>query len=98
MTNKGRVLLTCGTGREVCWQDDTYEHGVFSYYLIQAFANLRSVDKNNDYNISVEEIFAFVDALVTEEFRLYPTVSIQHPMIIDNHDGELVLFTINAIP
>jgi uncharacterized caspase-like protein len=93
ITRTGCVIITGGTGREICWQVDTYEHGIFSYYLIEAFNQLDAVDANGDRMISAEELFYYLRLKVEAEFQQYPPLSPQHPCINDNHDGELVLFS-----
>jgi len=92
LCENGRVILTCGTNCEKCWQEETYEHGVFSYYLIQAFREINFVDSNLDGVICAEELFEYVKSEVTKELLKYPPPSPQHPYICDNCEGHLPLF------
>ena len=93
ISNIGRIIITGCTGREKCWQEKAYEHGVFSYYLIEALSQFDAVDVNGDGMISAEELFCYLKLKVEFEFQQYPPPSPQHPYINDNHDGELILFS-----
>jgi hypothetical protein len=92
----GRSILTCGTDCEKCWQEAIYEHGIFSYYLIEALSNLESVDNNRDLAISPEELFNYVDLRVASEFEAYPPPSLQHPHMINLNKKNLTLFRIES--
>ena len=94
LSGNGRVILTCGTESQKCWQEDTYAHGIFSYYLIEALCDLENVDTNGDHAISAEELFDYVYLGVASEFEAYPPPSLQHPQMIDDHKGDLTLFQI----
>jgi hypothetical protein len=96
VSNNTGITITGCTGREKCWQEKVYEHGVFSYYLIKAFDDFKSVDKNDNKAISIEELFEYTNLKVTSEFQLYPPPSPQHPHINDHYDGELILFTYSS--
>jgi len=93
ISNDGRVTISGCTEREKCWQEKAYEHGIFSYYLVQAFDHLHTVDINNDQSISIEELFTYTNLKVTSEFQNYPPPSPQHPYISDYYEGDLILFT-----
>jgi hypothetical protein len=85
------VVLAGSTNREKCWQLDVYEHGIFSFYLIEAFSNLISIDINNDNKISSHEIFYYVYNMTESEFNLYPPPSPQHPQYISHYNGDLII-------
>ena len=89
----GRIVITGCTGHEKCWQEDAYRHGIFSYYLIEAFDHLDTVDTNDNHEISAEELFEYVKFGVASEFECYPPPSPQHPHISNHHGGDLILFT-----
>lgn len=93
ISSSGRIIITGCTGREKCWQEKAYEHGIFSYYLIEAFDHLETVDTNDKHDISAEELFEYTNLKVTSEFQYYPPPSPQHPYISDYYEGELILFT-----
>ena len=88
------MILTCGIRDETCWQEDIYKHGVFSNYLIDALNDLESVDSNQDCEVSVEELFYYIDIKIASEFEAYPPPSFQHPQIINHCEADLVLFQI----
>lgn len=94
LASKGRIIITGCTDREICWQEDAYQHGVFSYYLIKAFDDLELVDVNNDNMVSVEEIFYRVSQEVEVEFRQHPPPSPQNPQMIDYYEGELIIYDV----
>lgn len=73
---------------------DIYEHGVFTYYLVDALEHLRSVDANQNGFVSAEELFGYAKQKVEYEFERYPPTSPQHPSIYDSKDGQLMLFPV----
>lgn len=94
LSGNDSVILTCGTNGEKCWQEETYAHGIFSYYLIEALRNLESVDTNQDRAVSAEELFNYVSLEVASEYEAYPPPSLQHPQLINHMNRQLTLFQI----
>jgi len=97
LTDAGRVILSGCTGQEKCWQDSKNDHGVFSFYILEGLSKPEELDGNNDLNVSAEEIFNYVQPKVAASFQQYPPPSPQHPQLIDNHDGELILFSVESL-
>lgn len=94
LAEKGQVTITCGTKCQKCWQEDTYAHGVFSYYLLEALSDLYTVDVNRDGLVSAAELFDYISREVSYEFGLYPPPSSQHPQILGDSADALILFRI----
>ncbi len=86
-----RVILMATDPDELGWEDGAIMHSVFTYYLLSALDNFDEVDTNHDYELSAEELFAYVAPLVEayEEANNYP--SIQHPTISDTYLREIAL-------
>jgi hypothetical protein len=84
--------ITSCTGNEKAWEEESYEHGIFSYYLIKAFDYLVDMDTNKDESISVEELFFWVQAKMEYEFKQFPPPSEQRPKLIDSYKDEFQLF------
>lgn len=90
-----RTVISGGTGNEACWQEEQYQHEIFSYYLIQAFGCIGAVDIDKDHNISAEEIFRYVANKLAYEYEQYPPPSPQHPQIRGSLPRSLILFTVS---
>jgi hypothetical protein len=95
ISGTNRVILTGGMGNEKCWQEKKYEHGIFTYYILNSFDHLNNVDIDNDGEVSIEEIYTFVKKDIAIEFQNYPPPSPQHPNIIDNHKGEIEIINLS---
>jgi len=91
IVNSSRVILTGSTGTEKCWQEKLFRHGIFSYYLIEALKNLKTIDCNKDNNISSKELFVYVQQKVLLEFEKFPPPSMQHPEINGFNPERLVV-------
>jgi len=95
----GRVILASSDANESSWENMALGHGVFSYYLLEAFDNLELVDTNGDYEISAEEIFYYVEPKVVAFEEAWGED--QHPELGDGYVGQLGLFcqaTFDASP
>jgi hypothetical protein len=84
----GRVVMMGCQPYESSFEDHDLGYGVFTYYILQAFGNLDSVDANRDYEISAEEIFEYAEPKTIEEivapWANLPAISrgnMQHPAI-----------------
>jgi helicase len=93
IANDNGITVTACTGSEKSWQEKAYEHGIFSYYLMQALSNPEKVDKDGDFQISIDEIFEYIQLAMISEFHSFPPPSPQHPYMLDNFSGEFILFT-----
>jgi Caspase domain/Divergent InlB B-repeat domain len=102
LTSNDRVILMSTSPNELGWETKYLQHFVFTYYLLQAFANFDQADANHDYELSAEEIFQYANT-----GTLGWTSSAgekQHPVTVDTYAGELAvlakfIFTLNtALP
>ena len=87
---KGRVVITASRGNEVSMEKDSLEHGVFTYYILEA---LEQGDKNNDGLISHEELFNYVSEKVPQETgrNQHPVKyeeDVEEPIVIGKKRGE----------
>jgi len=58
------LLLGASKENQCAWESQELEHGVFTYYLLEAMKG--KADKNNDQNISLREVFNYVKPKVEE--------------------------------
>jgi hypothetical protein len=75
----GRVVLTSCEKNEDSYEYTALKHSVFTYYILDALNNLDNIDKNNDRDICIEEVFNSVES----NTRSYSEISLrsQHPRI-----------------
>jgi len=93
LKGEGRVILTSSNADEtsIGFYHGEHENSIFSYYLIEGLKG--PADKNNDKNISVEEIFEYAAARTTSYANKQG--HLQNPQIYDayptqeNNDYEL---------
>jgi hypothetical protein len=81
----GWVVMSACAANEEAQEDHGLRHGVFAYYILEAFREFETADANGDYELSIEEIFNYAQPRTTE---YEPS---QHPEMGDEHPGELVL-------
>jgi uncharacterized repeat protein (TIGR02543 family) len=85
LSQEGRVLmLSCGGG-EKSVESPAYQHGVFTYFILEALNHFDTYDANGDYELSAEEIAPYANAMTTNVNGL------QHPILDDRLYGELPL-------
>ena len=76
----GGVVLTACDDNEFSYEFDELQHGVFTYYLLEALGPQCGVaDADGDCDISAEEMFGYART----ETELYN--SYQHPQMYDNY-------------
>ncbi len=85
LTDSGRVILMCSPSDGSWWWNNSFQHSVFTYYILQALDKFDTTDTNNDYELSAEEIYEYASPLTTDEH------SDQHPVLDDRYSGELPL-------
>ncbi|RLE15192.1 hypothetical protein DRI96_00280, partial [Candidatus Aerophobetes bacterium] len=78
------VTLTACDDNESAEESTSLQHGVFTYYLLEALDNT-STDINSNNKISAEEAFTYASPKATD---FNPD---QHPQISDKYSGELDL-------
>ncbi len=81
---KGRVIMTASSANEVSAEDKKLQHGVFTYYLLEALRGKADIDK--DGLITVDETYRYVSDKVSQATRQE-----QHPVKKGTVEGRLVL-------
>lgn len=85
LSKEGRVLmLSCGAG-EKSIESPQYQHGVFTYFILEALGHFDTYDANHDYELSAEEIAPYANDMTTNVSNL------QHPILEDQVSGQLPL-------
>lgn len=85
---KGRVIITASAANEVSAEDDTLQHGIFTYYLIEGLRG--RADYDSDGLITVDEAYRYVSEEVPKA-----TAQGQHPVKKGSVEGQLVLGIVN---
>jgi hypothetical protein len=96
LSDNGRVVLMSSRSDELSWETGTLEHGVFTYYILEAVKNFDGADANHDYELSAEEVFQYATPKTISLTTVYAILSqctIQHPVISDRYSVELSLLT-----
>jgi hypothetical protein len=86
------VVLTASAEDEPSASSSFLEHGIFSYYFMEALSKGRA-DINGNGLVSMEEAFLYVYPSVS---TYWPTPPNQHPQIYDNYPGELEIFDLRT--
>lgn len=55
---KGCALITAATASQVAQEQETFGHGIFTYYLLQGLKG--AADTNRDGNVTVTELYTYV--------------------------------------
>jgi hypothetical protein len=89
VNESGRVVLMASAADQASWESSALEHGVFTYFLIEALSST-SADTNQNGWVSAEEAFSYlesrVDSYVQSHIGYY-----QYPQISDGVAGEVNL-------
>ena len=81
---KGRVMLTASDANEISVEMDELNHGVFTYYLLEALRGKGDLDGNGI--ISFDEVYRYVSLKVPQA-----TGQEQHPVKKGEEKGEIIL-------
>lgn len=87
LSENGRVILMSSGVNEAAPISDSLKHSVFVYYFLQALDRFDVVDANNDYLLSVEEIFNYANLLTSVYEMEEEYTYIQHPIMDDRYTG-----------
>jgi hypothetical protein len=87
LSKEGRVLMLSSTVQEKSEESPEFQHGVFTYFILQALNNFDAYDTNQNHELSVEEIAPYANEMTAN------VVNIQHPILDDRVNGELPLLT-----
>jgi len=73
-------VMTACSQNEVSYEDPTLwqGHGVFSYFLLEGFQNLKA-DRNKDNFITVKELFNYAENHTETYTSMHPFMNTQHP-------------------
>jgi uncharacterized caspase-like protein len=81
---RGRVILTASDANEVSVEKDELQHGVFTYYLLEALRG--KADFDGDGLITVDEVYRYVSTKVPQA-----TGQDQHPVKKGEMRGQIIL-------
>ena len=81
---KGRVIISSCSANEISKEDDTLQHGIFSYYMLEGLRG--QSDQDGDGIITVSELFSYISRKVPEA-----SAQDQHPVKKGETEGELVI-------
>jgi len=81
---KGRVIISSCSANEISKEDDSLQHGIFSYYMLEGLKG--SADQDGDGIITVSELFSYISRTVPEA-----SAQDQHPVKKGETEGELVI-------
>jgi HEAT repeat protein len=81
---KGRVIISSCSANEISKEDDSLQHGVFSYHMLEGLKGL--ADQDGDGIITVSELFSYISRKVPEA-----SAQDQHPVKKGETEGELVI-------
>jgi hypothetical protein len=81
---KGRVIISSSSANEISKEDDSLQHGIFSYYLLEGLKG--QADQDSDGIITVSELFSYISRKVPEA-----SAQDQHPVKKGETEGELVI-------
>lgn len=81
---RGRVILTASDANEVSVEKDELQHGVFTFYLLEALTGKGDLDGNGI--ITFDEVYRYVSSKVPQA-----TGQEQHPVKKGEMVGEIVL-------
>lgn len=86
--SRSLVAITASADDESSIESASLQHGVFSYYLLEAMTGLADDYGNHDGLISAEECYEYLQPNVVS----YSTSvgALHHPQILDNALGELI--------
>ncbi len=87
----GRAVLTSCSRDEISYEDNDLQHGVFSYYLIEALSSAQA-DSNGDKAVTVYELGHYVRSHVTAWCKNQRKIPTQTPRLRFNDlSGEITL-------
>jgi hypothetical protein len=91
LSETGRIILSPSAADENSWSTEDLGHGVFDYYILEALSEFEETDSDNNYELTVEEIFDYAETRTTDYTASYSGINTQHPQIADRYSGELSL-------
>jgi len=101
LSGAGRIILAPNTPGEDIWETSDLGHSVFTYYSLEALREFEAADSDNNFELSVEEVFNYAQSGTTIYTASDPDLTTQHPQMSDRYSGELSLlmkFTFSTEP
>jgi len=86
MVSSGRVLTYSSTKAEFSYEQPSWHHSVFGWYVINQALYGKRGDANHDGKVTVEEAFSYAKDRVISY-----TNGQQHPVIVDKAGGKMSL-------
>lgn len=90
LSEPGRIILTSSSANQGSWGSEYLGHSIFTFFILDSLFYVYEVDSNDDYEVSVEEVFARAEPRVVDTVEGWGES--QNPQMDDNYDGELGLF------
>jgi hypothetical protein len=81
---RGKVIITASAANEVSVEKDEFQHGVFTYYLLEGLRG--AADNDRDGSITVDEAYRYVSERVPRA-----TGQEQHPVKKGSVEGNLIM-------
>ncbi len=85
------TIITGCSESQMCWESETLENGVFSYYLIETLKKPDEADKNMDNIISICELYTFIKDSMQYYYDGNPPPSNQVPQLISYSVSDFLL-------
>jgi len=82
----GRVIITASRPNERSFELDTFGHGIFTYYLLDALKGSADINRNN--NITLHELYTYLEERVSA--KVQDIGGVQHPMMIGTFQGNFI--------
>ncbi len=82
----GRVIIASSRQNQRSWESDTIKHGYFTYYLIQALKQSKS--------ISIQGLYDYLSAEVPKAVQRDKKEA-QNPTMVSSDDGPVNIFIKN---
>ena len=85
LAKPGRVLMLASTVGERAKESSVYQHGIYTYFILQTLNNFTTYDTNHDYELTIREIAPYASEMTTSVNYE------QHPLLYNGVDGEFPL-------
>lgn len=82
LINDNRIVVSCCSEDQVCWESENLMHGIFSSFLIQAIRNLREKNGNEDNILTIFELYTYIEKSMQTYYSEENPPSEQSPRLI----------------
>lgn len=65
---EGRVIIAAAKPEQRSWEDETLQHGIFTYHLLEALSG--KADTNDDGYVSIQEVVSYLQREVPRTVKL----------------------------